>query len=104
MDLRFSYQKLVRDFEIGGNSISAKSTECGGIVPAIDLIVTADCWHSRLRAVAPQSAVVTPFLSIGHCAKGASRKIPKEIYLYGPFCLASLAATISPASLGMVLA
>jgi hypothetical protein len=30
--------------------------------------------------------------------------IPKEIYLYGPFCLASLAATIPPASLGMVLA
>jgi hypothetical protein len=96
-----SISKTRPRFEIGGNSISAKSTECGGIVPAIDLIVTADCWHSRLRAVAPQSAVVTPFLSIGHCAK---KSIPKEIYLYGPFCLASLAATIPPASLGMVLA
>ena len=98
MDLRFSYQKLCPRFEIGGNSISAKSTECG-IVPAIDLIVTADCWHSRLRAVAPQSAVVTPFLSIGHCAKAASQRASRrKFYLYGPFCLASLVATIPPAS------
>jgi hypothetical protein len=44
MDRRFSYQKLVRDFEI--DSISIKRTECG-IVPAFDPIVTMDCWHPR---------------------------------------------------------
>jgi hypothetical protein len=76
-----SISKSCPRFEIGGNSISAKSTERGGIVPAIDPIVTADCWYSRLRAVAPQSAVVTPFLSIGHCAKGASQRASRRKFI-----------------------
>ena len=75
-----SISKTRPRFEIGGSSISAKSTE-RGIVPAIDQIVTADCWHSRLHAAVPQSAVVESFLSIGHCAKGTSRRASRGEFI-----------------------
>ena len=81
IDLRIADLSLVSaTIEIGGNSISAKSTECG-IVPAIDQIVTADCWHSRLRAAVPQSTVVESLLSIGHCAKGTSRRASRGEFI-----------------------